>query len=472
MRILVLHDPQDPPRKLTFPEGTTVEVAPLGASQPPLWDAVMHWAPSPPGQYDRIVGTHLNPPEALLRAADTGYVEELWRAHGISTRYFEPARGRRVSVRLRYRVHVCDLRVLWMGRLRKKEYRTVRGGGKRLQFVRRMAVRCLYVLGLHFGVVEVASLSKKVAVPLRFDPQPTLNRKIGALYGSQVMAYVQRLKEHGNPANPPVLLGADPEFIMKRTTGRIVYASRFFPRRGRIGYDQQGSRQVRGSHPIVELRPVPSEHPSELVAEIKRLLRRATKRTPQKGVTWQAGSLPSPGYGVGGHIHFSRVGLTSDLLRALDNYLAIPVMMLENPEKARRRRRQYGYLGEFRWKSYGGFEYRTLSSWIVAPHLALAVVSLAKLVVDNYPRLRRNILPYADVVRNFYQCDKDAMRVHFEAVWSELERLPDFADIADDVEVIANLVRQGRHWRESYDLRARWGLIPRKTRLKKRRRKG
>lgn len=470
MRVLVLHNPKHKPKNLRFPAEVETEITSNGILKTEPWNAVMHWGPdtSPIHALDQeLSGIHINAPEAVARCQDPEYVRQIWKAHGISTRYYR----KRSGAGLRYRLHVFDLRVISVARRSKGRYRAVRGGGKRMQFVRRMAVRCLYVLGLHFGSIEIASLSKKHAVPVSFNPFPRLTRKMGRRYGEHALKYTRRLNEHSEQVQQPALLGADLEFIMRRPRGRVIYASRYFSRHGRVGYDQQGSRRVRGRYPIVEVRPSPVETPEDLVAGIKQLLRRAARRSPKRKVSWEAGSHPVAGCAIGGHIHFSRVDMTTDLLRALDNYLAVPVMMLENPSKARRRRPHYGHLGEFRWKSYGGFEYRTLSSWIVAPHFALAVVTLAKLIIDNYPKLQRNILTSVEDVRSFYKSDKEAMRENFEAAWQDLQRLDDYAKVAEQVEVIPNLVRQGKQWLESQDIRGRWGLLPKRKRRRRRRRR-
>lgn len=40
--------------------------------------------------------------------------------------------------------------------------------------------------------------------------------------------------------------------------------------------------------------------------------------------------MPQPGFPLGGHLHFSGVALNGALLRALDNYLALPLALLED----------------------------------------------------------------------------------------------------------------------------------------------
>ena len=468
MNILAVHAPGAELKRLSFKDAPAVRVAFSSHLIPGPWDLILQWGQPEAPAFSAV--PVVNPSEALRIAADPERAKAILKAHRIPTAYY----GHASRFKARYRLHVFDLRVLMATRRVKGRFKPVRTVGKRMERVREVALRSVYYLGLHFAAVDVAVIGRR-AVPLAVDPAPELTKKLGQLYGKAAAAYLQRRLRRLVPDRPPVLLGADPEFIMKRKNGRVIYASRFFKKRGRVGYDHQGSRRHRGRglRPIAELRPEPSENPIELVARIKALLRRAGKRAPRKGVRWEAGSLPVKGYPVGGHIHFSRIDLTTEFMRALDQYLAIPVMMLETPEKARRRRKKYGYLGEFRWQRYGGYEYRVLSSWIVAPHFALAVLSLAKLIADNYEKLNRNVLLNPDYCRMFYTCDKEGLREVFELLWSDLEALDDYKSVERYVEVIPRLVRENKRWLESQDLRPRWGLVgkPRRSARRKAREK-
>lgn len=465
MKLLTMYRAASDVRRLKFSKEAVAE--PIFDTQyiPNSWDAVIRWGNSD-GADD---GRHLvlNPVEALERIKDPAYVVDTFKAHGISTRYYKPAHSRIPRVRARYRIHVFDLRTVAFFLKSRGKYRRVTAlTTKQLQRAREMAVRAAYVLGLHFACVDVGKLSKKKFVPIDVDPSPALTKTTGPLYAKAIVAYVKRRQKRWYQRSD-VTLGADLEFIMRKKTGGILYASRYFSRYGSVGYDQQGSRRRRGAHPIVELRPRPTKDPLELVERIRRLLLRAQARTPKKGVRWEAGSLPVPGYPIGGHIHLSGVELTTELLRALDNYVAFPVMMLENPVKAKKRRKKYGWLGEFRWESYGGFEYRTPASWIVGPQYAAAVLCLTKLVVDNYEKLTRNVYSSPETCRLFYQAEKEGGREIFELLWADLEALDDYAKYARELAIIPESVRANKRWHESRDIRVRWGLIRPAPRKKK-----
>jgi hypothetical protein len=64
--------------------------------------------------------------------------------------------------------------------------------------------------------------------------------------------------------------------------------------------------------------------------------------------------------------------------------------MIENPRSASLRRKRYGNLADFRIKKYGGFEYRTLGSWLVSPEITRGVLCLAKITISHYLELDQN----------------------------------------------------------------------------------
>src|SRR5690606_14886809 len=154
-------------------------------------------------------------------------------------------------------------------------------------------------------------------------------------------------------------------------------------------------------------------------------------------------------YPIGGHIHFSRVVLTTELLRALDNYVAFPLLLLENLVRARRSRAKYGWLGEFRWARYGGVEYRAPSSEVVGPQYAAPVLSWARLVVDNYEVLNRDLFSSPEICRLFYRSEKEGSREIFECIWGDIEALADYPRYAAYLEIIPELVRSNRRWHET-----------------------
>jgi hypothetical protein len=147
------------------------------------------------------------------------------------------------------------------------------------------------------------------------------------------------------------------------------------------------------------------------------------------------------------------------VLRALDNYVALPTLMLEDAASARRRPR-FGFLGDFRRKPHGGFEYRTLPSWMATPQIALGLLTLAQLVVRNAERLRLRPLHDPDAQRHFYAGDKAALRPWIPLIWSDLERLPEYAAYRRRLDALKRRLLRSEAWDGTADIRAAWKLLP------------
>src|SRR5690606_36481918 len=158
--------------------------------------------------------------------------------------------------------------------------------------------------GLHFGAVLVGSAGGRLRV-LGIDPGPALNPALAKGYASALRTYARQLP--GGPATTPPLsssmfeepaperdvgLGCDPEFVLRRRrTGRLVPASRFFPRAGQVGLDRVVLR-VKGvpHHPIAELRPSPSPSPHQLLEGLRRAMLRAAWAVRGRGIRFEAGT--------------------------------------------------------------------------------------------------------------------------------------------------------------------------------------
>ena len=323
---------------------------------------------------------------------------------------------------------------------------------KRITAAARIAVQAL---GLDFALAHVGFTKLRKAVIFEVDPSPALTPKTIKTLVNFLTAPPYRV------AKEEVKLGADPEFILiNRDTGKMVPASRFLPRQGKVGCDsiRIPNRQQR---PIGELRPEPSASPLILAENIRKTLLQGVRLLPYSNIQWVAGSQPTNNYPIGGHIHFN-VDCSSKLLRALDNYLASPVFLMENSTTSSMRRTKYGLLSDFRLKEYG-FEYRTISSWLVSPEISKGVLCLAKLIVDNYMELSANYFTRIDVQRAFYSGDKSYLRNLYPEIWQTITALPDAKKYASHLEPINELCRNAKEWDESKDIRETWGIpIPKK----------
>lgn len=393
----------------------------------------------------------LNRPEAVELASDRDVRRMLWRYFGLkqsSTRF----------VSHWYRVHVFDCRIVAIYRgirraSRRRFQRLPRGGDKELERVGEAAFRALHALRLDFGVVDIARRGDSFVV-VDLNLTPPVRGPIAEAYAAAISQFFNRWHQ------PPkmFLLGADPEFIIQeRREKKLVVASRYLPRYGRIGVDSQRIRGTHAARPIVEVRPPPSWDPAALSRSLGVLLRALPRALRRRGLGWYAGSGPLASFPTGGHIHFGGLPLSAGLIRALDSYVALPVLLIEDPERARRRRRKYGSLGEFRRKRWG-FEYRTLPSWLVAPRFAEAVISLAKLVGIHWRELRADPFLHPPLVRDFYLCRKADLYEWFDRIWADIQSLPDFQVHAGRIGVIPQLIQHRLRWNEQRDFRREWGV--------------
>lgn len=333
---------------------------------------------------------------------------------------------------------------------------TAEGDDKEIKRITTAARIAVQTLGLDFALAHVGFSNLRKPVIFSVDPSPALTPKT-------LKALVKFLVDSPyTPQKKEVKLGADPEFILiNRDTGKMIPASRFLPRHGNVGCDsiRIPNRQQR---PIGELRPEPSVSPLVLADNIRKTLLQAIKLLPYSNIEWIAGSQPTSNYPIGGHIHFSNITHSSKLLRALDNYLAIPVFLMEDSKTSTMRRTKYGRLSDFRIKEYG-FEYRTISSWLVSPEISKGVLCLAKLIVSNYTALKTNYFTRTDVQRAFYSGDKSYLRHIYQEIWKEIKSLPGAKDYANHLESINELCENSKDWDESRDIRETWGIpIPKK----------
>ncbi|SEJ79289.1 Phage phiEco32-like COOH.NH2 ligase-type 2 [Paenibacillus polymyxa] len=323
----------------------------------------------------------------------------------------------------------------------------------------RLAVRALYTLGLDSGEVVLTPLGERNCQIRQVLAQPWLNdRRLATLYevaAREEDAPGEELSAERGSAR--LLIGMDPEFVLVRMPeGRVVPASRYLGRLGIAGCDAV-TRRGRTLYPVAELRPAPSEDPARLLRHLRQAFATAARRIDDRTLIWQAGGMPQPGFPLGGHLHFSGVPLNGALLRALDNYLALPLALLEDKRSARRRP-HYGILGDFRRQSYGGFEYRTLPSFLISPQLAKGVIGMAFLIASQYSRLQRRPLGEEEAHRAFYEGNQVVLREYMEPVILDMVSLEIYSQYETYIAPLLDSLRQGKQWDETRDLRPYWKL--------------
>lgn len=322
---------------------------------------------------------------------------------------------------------------------------------------KKMAIRGLYVLGYDLGMVEVSAYS---SAPLFSITHITNKQAIGGSIESQLAKVVNRLekKERETLEKEPVL-GADIECVLRHTSGKYVLASRYFSKKGKVGYDAIWIRGKRNKHPLVELRPAPSKKPKDIYVQIYRSMKAAVAKVNNPKIEWLAGGRPLKGYPIGGHIHFSQVHLEASLLRALDNYITLPLSLMESKESLSRRPK-YGFLGDYREQFHGGFEYRTPPSWIVTPTITRGVLAISKVVASDYKSINWFPLNNYDVQREFYEGNREALYPTAKSILEQLKSCPSYKNEEKDIDSFFQLLDQRFVWNEYQDIRKAWRLPP------------
>lgn len=265
---------------------------------------------------------------------------------------------------------------------------------------------------------------------------------------------------------PDLTLGADPEFgLLSR--GALVHADNVITddttRTLEFGCD--------GSGRPVELRPKPATNPLSLVANIRSSLRSGYEKYPDlKSYKWKAGSMVATDP-IGGHIHFGHPELqaSEDYREAVSNVLNKTLapcgVLIEDEEEARVRRMGSTYGGiehEPYRKQDWGMEYRVLSSWIVSPRVAGAVLSTAYSIVDtalhdkplwkemeNLPAASKNEIQYPDRI---------ALAVLAPGIVNLIRRTKAYQTLKSHIETLISMVAFSKDWNCQRDMKDTWNL--------------
>ncbi|OAB44492.1 putative amidoligase domain-containing protein [Paenibacillus glacialis] len=391
---------------------------------------------------------------------------------GVSASLIEVRSGREhnpLTYRSRYAVQVFNLRGIDVCKLgsggKEIGFRTgitVRSGLEQEQSplmnrLAKMAVRSLYTLGLASGEAIISTYGERQYVVERVTPLSKLrNPKLVKLY-SQQQANLYHVLEQEDKKGIQLMMGMDPEFLLvDSSTMEVVPASQFLERVGEVGCDAVHMGGVT-SFPVAELRPEPSLQPRGLLVELMHAIASAKQLIRDRSLIWMAGGMPVPGLPLGGHLHFSGIVLTYSLVQVLDNYLALPVMLLEDHTSLNRRPR-YGYLGDFRRQPHGGFEYRTLPSFLVSPLVAKGVVFLAHLIVRHYKELDLRPLNQERIHRAYYEGNRRVIRDCVEPLFRDMMSLSGYSEYAKYIDPLLDHISSGTIWDESRDIRPLWNI--------------
>jgi len=180
-----------------------------------------------------------------------------------------------------------------------------------------------------------------------------------------------------------VTLGCDPEFLFLDVKRRVLPASSWLPAKGFIGSDG----------PLAELRPSPAYHETTVVKNLKHLIRSIPSLTKEyfgsSSLVDIEGHSCWDNYALGFHIH---VGIPKErttgaaphardflanLTTALDYFVGIPAMLLEDTNLRRLGDGAYGKPGDFRLTNKT-IEYRTPGGFHLRhPDYAAGILGLA-----------------------------------------------------------------------------------------------
>lgn len=431
-------------------------------------DTVIRWAQS--YEADPPQGRVLNPGVSISRAKSRQQMVVFLRQMGLRILPKNPSASN-ITIARHYRFPIYDLRALtcfradsgpaWMNqRIQQVQdnFREVPLDDDKVT-TRAMyyAVRALHALGLDNGLVSIAMGQKGMLYVVDVTANPVLKGRMLDLFARAIEKDIEN--EQDGRQTGAFLLGTDVEMMLRnRSTGKMVLASRYFSRRGKIGCDDR-SIQFDGKRlPLLELRPDPDSNPMNVVASLKQLMTDAAETINRRNVEWRAGSMPFKPYSIGGHIHFSGVPFSSHLVRVLDNYVGLPLMLVEDQRTAVPRRQRYGFLGDVRHKDYGGFEYRTPASFIVSPEITAAALCLAYVVAVHHKELPVFDIYERNLQQNFFKGETAPLAPIAERNLTLLSRLTTYARFRDQIEPLRAMIRSGVSWNEDEDIRVVWGV--------------
>ncbi|MDD9267779.1 hypothetical protein ACFPES_12155 [Paenibacillus sp. GCM10023248] len=454
---------------------------PSGSKLPADWQGriVIHWGaahdewPSVPA---------LQPIKAIVRAQSPAKRDALLAHHGIKTvrelKRLGELKEETPFFTHKYKVAIFHLQTLIVyekkdslllsekSLLIQRQYRTESAyievepekAGFHVRRASREAAKAIYALGLDYGLVTIGIVPGGHTLVLDVEPAPKLSGRLAQLFAEAIDRYELALRKE-LLRQEPVMLGSDPEFLLLSPQGKVVFADRFLAREGEVGCDAIVLSGHRVILPLAELRPKPSTDPLEHARNLLATMRLAARSITDESLAWLSGGMPVGGYPLGGHIHFSRCWLNSHLLRALDNYLALPLILIES-DTTRGRRPRYGFLGDYRKKRHGGFEYRTLPSWLHSPLITRGVFTLAALIADNYWRLPRQPLQEPDIQAAYYRGDKRLLQGIAAKLWHDLEQLKGYEGYAGVLDRFRSRLMSMEPWNEREDIRKVWKIAP------------
>lgn len=248
-----------------------------------------------------------------------------------------------------------------------------------------------------------------------------------------------------------ITLGCDPEaFLVERSSGHLVSATRFFRRIGEVGHDGM----------LLEFRPRPSVDADLVTRYIWHLIvraREALNRHPEGNKIAMVGSSAHQGLTAGFHLHYGLPNvmlgrrapvrhLANLMVHLFDYYIGIPSILPEGEIDHHRRTVpyvDYGKPGGFRLDSRT-FEFRLPGGILLRhPTLTRGIMALGAVVVEDFvSRLRErtdNFLAIKEVkhltdIRELYPNLPEPIDIHHMIVTISLQAARErMMTIANDI---------------------------------------
>ncbi|WP_304459113.1 putative amidoligase domain-containing protein [Alicyclobacillus sendaiensis] len=421
---------------------------------------------------DPAHGTVLNPSEAQRRIASRAQMAKFLRRVGVRVAPRVNRDGLPTTFSRQYRIPIFDFvpigcfrsdsAVDWtssrISRIHDSFEEVPFDSDGQTRRATYLATRTLHALGLDFGLVSIGVSERGFLQVLDVSAAPILEGRLLELYREAVQRFVEREEAWQRMGPPDVTLGADVEIMLRNAQGKMVLASKYFPRKGRIGCDDRSVQFDGRRLPLMELRPAPDASPDGLVVHLRALMEEASETINRPGVEWRAGSAPFRPYCTGGHIHISGVPLCARLVRALDHYVGLPLMAVEDPVRAKWRRPKYGFLGDVRQKSHGGFEYRTPASFVCSQAATRAAFHLAHLVARHYRDLPLYDIYSPQLQFAFYEADRETLQPILLRNIDAIRAHPEYVHHRDAIEPLFAMIERGETWDETVDVRQEWGV--------------
>jgi hypothetical protein len=117
-------------------------------------------------------------------------------------------------------------------------------------------------------------------------------------------------------------------------------------------------------------------------------------------------------------------------------------------------------LGDYRQQPHGGFEYRTLPSWLVSPAAAKAAFALTLLCAHDTWSLPTPAMLPERVEEAFYRGERRVLAQQLDGIAIELAEAPSYEAYARWIEPLFAAARQGIVWDANADFRRKWRVGP------------